>query len=80
MITNCLDIKKNVWDNDKAVQNQWTAHQSGSRYDYGKPTAYYASAQNCHRYDDQFVPGTNGSGQAEMSGGWNKVTPWTTAP
>jgi predicted CxxxxCH...CXXCH cytochrome family protein len=64
MITNCLDVSKNSWDNNKTTQTAWT-----NPADNGKKTAYYTSAQNCHRYD-----GSRSTDQ--LKGGWNRVTPW----
>ena len=37
--------------------------------DRGMPAGYYASAQNCHRFDGR-------RSTSDLRGGWNKVTPW----
>ncbi len=69
MITNCLDIRHNTWDDNKSSQTRSTA----STTDNGKKPAYYASAQNCHRRDSS----RNAANfDADINGGWNKVTPW----
>jgi hypothetical protein len=78
MITNCLDTKKNTWDDDqpqiplfgseaKNSDNTVTGLDSDGQY-IGNAT----SAQNCHRLGD---PSTGGTG-----GGWNTVTPWSVPP
>jgi hypothetical protein len=64
LITNCLDIRHNTWQNSGSTQSLWT---SSTLTDIGKKTAYYDSAQNCHRRDD---------GQNAKNPGWNKVSPW----
>lgn len=71
LITNCLDIKKNTWDDNKTVQSQYTAATLTDVDRFGgtgQRSAYYASAQNCHRY--------NNLRTATNKGGWNKVSPW----
>ncbi len=69
MITNCLDIRHNTWDeNNSSLQNTFTASALAD-VDSGKYAANYASAQNCHRYDDS-------RSTQQLKGGWNKVTPW----
>jgi hypothetical protein len=62
LITNCLDIRHNTWDDSLDSQTMYTA---ATLPDKGKKNAYWVSAQNCHRYDDQL-----------NEGGWNKVSPW----
>ena len=64
LITNCLDTRQNSWQANKSSQTEWT-----STLDQGEKTATHNTAQNCHRYDP--IDGV---------GGWNKVTPWITAP
>jgi predicted CxxxxCH...CXXCH cytochrome family protein len=65
MITNCLDIRHNTWDDARStLQTKYTA---AALTDRNKYAAYYDSAQNCHRRDD---------GQNAKNPGWNKVTPW----
>ena len=71
LITNCLDIQHNTWDENKSsLQN---TYRPLTAVDSGKPAAYYASAQNCHRYD-----GTRST--ETLKGGWNKVSPLTKPP
>lgn len=69
LITNCLDVRHNTWDENKtSLQNTYT-DATLTAVDRGKYGAYYAAAQNCHRYD--------GSRSTEtLKGGWNKVSPW----
>jgi predicted CxxxxCH...CXXCH cytochrome family protein len=76
LITNCLDIQHNTWDDNKTKQTLYTSATLAGvdRYTGGNSTAYFASAQNCHRYNDKRA----NAGQVN-AGGWNKVTPWTTA-
>lgn len=69
MITNCLDIRHNSWDDAKSTAQTKYTHASLSAVDSGKKAAYYASAQNCHRYDASRSTDL-------LKGGWNKVTPW----
>ncbi len=64
LITNCLDIKHNTWQNGGTSQSKYIA---ATLTDKGKKAAYYDSAQNCHRFDD---------GQRSNNPGWNKVSPW----
>jgi hypothetical protein len=69
MITNCLDIRHNTWDDaQSSLQTKYT-DSSLDNVDRNKRAAYYASAQNCHRYDDS-------RSTQQLKGGWNKVTPW----
>jgi predicted CxxxxCH...CXXCH cytochrome family protein len=69
MITNCLDISHNTWDDNKNSQTRSTA----STTDKDKKPAYYASAQTCHRRDSSRNT-TNFA--APENGGWNLATPW----
>jgi hypothetical protein len=69
LITNCLDVQHNTWDDDKTAQSLYTA-AALTNVDRGWRSAYYASAQNCHRYSNLRT--------AANKGGWNKVSPWTT--
>jgi len=69
MITNCLDIRHNTWDDAKSSSQTLYTASALSDVDSGKKAAYYASAQNCHRYDDS-------RSSQQLRGGWNKVTPW----
>jgi hypothetical protein len=66
MITNCLDIRHNTWDDAKGTQ---TVSNAAGSTDKNKKIAYFTSAQNCHRRDDSM-------GTEQLQGGWNKVTPW----
>lgn len=67
MITNCLDVRHNTWDDDKQSQT-W---HSGN-VDYNQKAAYFTSAQNCHRRDSS----RNATFNDPINGGWNLVTPW----
>ncbi|MBW2505327.1 MAG: fibronectin type III domain-containing protein [Deltaproteobacteria bacterium] len=78
MITNCLDIRHNTWDDAQSdPQNSFT-HASNDPVDRGMPAAYYASAQNCHRFDPARGDTDNDNiyDNTALRGGWNKVTPW----
>jgi predicted CxxxxCH...CXXCH cytochrome family protein len=69
MITNCLDLRHNTWDDsNSSLQNTFTS-PTLTAVDRGMPAAYYASAQNCHRFDGR-------RSNTTLRGGWNKVTPW----
>jgi predicted CxxxxCH...CXXCH cytochrome family protein len=77
LITNCLDIQHNTWDDNKSQQTAFTSATltNVDRFaGVGERTAYYASAQNCHRYNNK----RKDAGQTN-AGGWNLVSPWTTA-
>jgi predicted CxxxxCH...CXXCH cytochrome family protein len=68
LITNCLDVKHNTWDDNKSTQSRWT---NASLRDRSKQVAYYNTAVNCHRYESLY------STAAEpYKPGWNKVSPW----
>jgi hypothetical protein len=57
MITNCLDVSKNTWDDANPSQTVFT---NAGLTDQGKKTASYDSAQNCHRLNFKFsVTATN---------------------
>ena len=76
LITNCLDIQHNTWTVGKTAQTTYTATalrdvDKNTTGTVGYTPAYYASAQNCHRYNDKRT--------AANKGGWNKVSPWMTA-
>lgn len=73
LITNCLDIVHNSWDDNKSVQSYYTstALTDVDRITNGNRPANYASAQNCHRYSSLRT--------AANKGGWTKVSVWTTA-
>ena len=82
MITNCLDVSHNTWDNDTTYYDDtsWSSWKDRGIMPYNgtdptgggvdKQMAYATSAQNCHRYVD-----VNGDGTPDEAG-WNKVTPW----
>lgn len=72
MITNCLDVKINTWD-DTINPTTWTPI-SGTNGHTAKQLAYASSATNCHRYvsSGDLNRETNGSNE----NGWNSVTPW----
>ncbi|MDT8441870.1 MAG: CxxxxCH/CxxCH domain-containing protein [Desulfuromonadales bacterium] len=61
MITNCLDVRHNTWDDGFQAQNHFTvAKGSNNMTDYGKRAASWDSAQNCHRFNERFsVTATN---------------------
>lgn len=79
MVTNCLDIARNTWDNS-INPSGWTA--SGDKYT-AKQLAYSSTAVNCHRYvkagdtnaEDKDVQ-NNLAGDDYYEPGWNAVTPW----
>jgi hypothetical protein len=69
LITNCLDIRHNTWDENKTTLQTKYTNAALTAVDRNKYGAYYAAAQNCHRYD--------GSRSTEtLKGGWNKVSTW----
>ena len=69
LITNCLDIQHNTWDENKTTLQTKYTNAALTAVDRNKYGAYYAGAQNCHRYD--------GSRSTEtLKGGWNKVSTW----
>ncbi len=80
MITNCLDISHNTWDNLYTGDSKWSTWKDRGALPYngtdptGAPVdqqvTYATSAQNCHRYID-----VNGDGIPNEAG-WNKLTPW----
>jgi predicted CxxxxCH...CXXCH cytochrome family protein len=69
MITNCLDVTHNTWDDDYTGDSAWSNWNGYTRSD-NKEFAYASTAQNCHRYAD--MP----AGGAVEEPGWNSVTPW----
>lgn len=86
MITNCLDVQKNAWD-DTLDTTTW-GPSSGISVGTVRYTAtqlgYSSTSGNCHRYvmstdtnadDGQVTSPSNRSGVTQ-GGGWNKVTPW----
>jgi hypothetical protein len=72
MITNCLDVVHNTWDDATgSIQppNSWA--DGGAGLNAGQ-LGYAPTAQNCHRY----VDGADGNREAGAEPGWNQVTPW----
>ncbi|MDT8442159.1 MAG: CxxxxCH/CxxCH domain-containing protein [Desulfuromonadales bacterium] len=70
MITNCLDVRHNTWDNDYTTNTNWTSFNSTSSSWGTNKLSHLSTAQNCHRYID-----LNNDNTPDESG-WNKVTPW----
>jgi hypothetical protein len=84
MITNCLDVSHNKWDNLFTAESGWSTwstrgvmtHSGNdvSGANRNRQYGYATSAQNCHRYVD-----ANSDGDGTDAGeepGWNRVTPW----
>ena len=65
MVTNCLDVSHNLWDDSFTGEAGWDGNNFASMTYNTKELAYASSAQNCHRY----ISGNE-------TGGWNSVTPW----
>jgi hypothetical protein len=82
LITNCLDTKHNTWDDVRtgiqAIPATGTANIGNtatvSADNGGVTWSNSTSAQNCHRVRDPNLGKT-----AIPTGGWNRVSPWTTA-
>ena len=91
MITNCLDVRHNTWDdNVGGAPSAWAGWEcvgspkctvqeppGGTGYT-AQTLAYSSTAANCHRYVDS---GDTKQEQNNASGGlgepgWNTVTPW----
>jgi hypothetical protein len=74
MITNCLDVQRNTWDDQYIGDANWSNWPNITPSGEGnEELAYSNSAQNCHRY----FPAQSGSGSGSYQGnGWNNVTPW----
>ena len=70
MITNCLDVKNNQWDDNKLTPSGQNAASNSLSTENatGTQLGSTTSAQNCHREAD---PTEAGGGN-----GWNNVTPW----
>ena len=69
MITNCLDVTQNTWDDTRiGPPDSLGSAESGVTID--RQMSDWSSAVNCHRLDSDGTPGTGNDG------GWNKVTPW----
>ncbi|MBW2505326.1 MAG: hypothetical protein JRE16_12270 [Deltaproteobacteria bacterium] len=78
MITNCLDVRHNTWDDANSSQQNTFTHANNDPVDRNMPAAYYGSAQNCHRFDPARGDTNNDNvyDNRDLRGGWNKVTPW----
>ena len=81
MVTNCLDVERNSWDDDyvsgadpgNTTWGNWPNLTPSSGNEGHQEIAYANTAQNCHRY----FPVQAGSGTGDYEGkGWNAVTPW----
>ena len=76
MISNCLDVQRNTWDDDYTSNSDWSDWPNltpSSGNEGNQEIAYSNSAQNCHRY----FPAQSGTGTGDYEGkGWNSVTPW----
>ncbi|MFC1657665.1 hypothetical protein ACFL2P_03760, partial [Candidatus Moduliflexota bacterium] len=76
MITNCLDVQRNTWDDDYITDGNWSVWPNltpSSGNEGYREIAYANTAQNCHRY----FPAQSGGGSGIYEGkGWNTVTPW----
>jgi predicted CxxxxCH...CXXCH cytochrome family protein len=71
MITNCLDVNHNTWD-DGINPSSWAPADSPT-YSYNSTEiAYSPTAQNCHRY----VNSGDARKESGAETGWNTVTPW----
>ncbi|PLX92241.1 MAG: hypothetical protein C0621_09795 [Desulfuromonas sp.] len=70
MITNCLDVSHNTWDNDWSGDSNWSSFNSTTSSWGQNKLSHLSTAQNCHRYVD-----VNGDNNPDEQG-WNKVTPW----
>jgi len=88
MITNCLDVNHNAWDNSEASPAAWLPQEpdpndnkAGLPLSHGfvaTQLAYSPTAHNCHRYVNTSWSngGTAGTPQSGNEGGWNTITPW----
>ncbi|MHC4843390.1 MAG: hypothetical protein ACYTEE_06270 [Planctomycetota bacterium] len=87
MITNCLDVNHNAWDNSEGDPSAWAptgqTEKSGpvvalSHGFVATQLAYSPTAHNCHRYVNTSWSngGTAGTPQSGNEGGWNTITPW----
>ena len=73
MITNCLDVALNTWDNNYKVDTTDWPRFNGAASSWGRNRiSHLSTAQNCHRYID-----INNDNTPDEKG-WNKVTPWGT--
>jgi hypothetical protein len=82
MITNCLDVNHNAWDNSEGDPSAWAptgqTEKSGpvvalSHGFVATQLAYSPTAHNCHRYVNTSWSngGTAGTPQSGNEGGWN---------
>lgn len=81
MITNCLDVKNNSWDDNSTFLNDarwsnWANLTPASGANGYHQLAYAKSAQNCHRYVDQNGNRVYDAATPFESAGWNTATPW----
>jgi predicted CxxxxCH...CXXCH cytochrome family protein len=72
MITNCLDVTHNSWDDNHGAPSSWGTTGQGYQ---ATELAYSPTAVNCHRYVG------SGDTKQEKTGdpgepGWNSITPW----
>ncbi|MCM2265743.1 MAG: hypothetical protein NDI73_11195, partial [Desulfuromonadales bacterium] len=76
MVTNCLDIKHNTWDDQTpapiaaGVPQSWAAADSH----LADEISYSSTAQNCHRYVQSTDTKKENGSANEI--GWNNLTPW----
>ena len=73
MITNCLDTKKNTWD------NAYQVHGTTDAVNAGRSISNWSSAQNCHRLGGNDPTDTRDTAADNTVGGnrgWNTLTPW----
>ena len=69
MITNCLDVSHNTWDDGSTYDpSGWTAASNYTASDL----AYSPTAHNCHRW----VGSTDTDAENGAESGWNSITPW----
>ncbi len=82
LITNCLDVRFNTWDDLFVNDGDWTGGEANgapmnwsTQVAFGtKEFAYAKSAQNCHRRADK-----DGNSTYEEPG-WNYITPGFAGP
>jgi hypothetical protein len=88
MITNCLDVNHNAWDNSEASPAGWAPQEPNpdnklppldlSHGFVATQLSYSPTGHNCHRYVNTSwsTGGDSGTPQSGNEGGWNTVTPW----
>ncbi len=69
MITNCLDVNHNTWDDAQGNPSTWGNYTA-------QQLAYSPTAHNCHRYVDATNDSLGEYGATQTENGWNDVTPW----